>query len=179
MERLLEKYRKEIITQMKDRYNYKNVMQVPKLVKIVVNMGIGQGSQDAKLVSEAAKELAVIAGQRPVTTKARKSIAGFKLREGVPIGCKVTLRGVKMYEFMDRLISIAVPRIRDFRGFPINSFDGRGGYSFGLTEQTIFPEIDLDKVKRTQGMDITILTTGKNKEETKELLILLGFPFVR
>ena len=179
MARLFDRYKKEIIRQMKNQYGFKNAMQVPKLVKIVINMGVGQGNQDAKLVQEAAGELAVIAGQKAVITKARQSIAGFKLRKGIPIGCKVTLRGVRMYEFLDRLISIAVPRIRDFRGFSVSSFDGRGGYSFGLTEQTIFPELDLDKIKRTQGMDITILTSGKNKEETKGLLTLLGFPFVR
>ena len=179
MARLFDRYKKEIIRQMKNQYDFKNAMQVPKLVKIVINMGVGQGNQDAKLVQEAAGELAVIAGQKAVITKARQSIAGFKLRKGMPIGCKVTLRGVRMYEFLDRLISIAVPRIRDFRGFSVSSFDGRGGYSFGLTEQTIFPELDLDKIKRTQGMDITILTNGKNKEETKGLLTLLGFPFVR
>jgi len=179
MARLFDRYKKEIIRQMKNQYGFKNAMQVPKLVKIVINMGVGQGNQDAKLVQEAAGELAVIAGQKAVITKARQSIAGFKLRKGMPIGCKVTLRGVRMYEFLDRLISIAVPRIRDFRGFSVSSFDGRGGYSFGLTEQTIFPELDLDKIKRTQGMDITILTSGKNKEETKGLLTLLGFPFVR
>jgi len=179
MARLFDRYKKEIIRQMKNQYGFKNAMQVPKLVKIVINMGVGQGNQDAKLVQEAAGELAVIAGQKAVITKARQSIAGFKLRKGMPIGCKVTLRGVRMYEFLDRLISIAVPRIRDFRGFSVSSFDGRGGYSFGLTEQTIFPELDLDKIKRTQGMDITILTSGKNKEETKGLLTSLGFPFVR
>jgi len=179
MARLFDRYKKEIIRQMKNQYGFKNAMQVPKLVKIVINMGVGQGNQDAKLVQESAGELAVIAGQKAVITKARQSIAGFKLRKGMPIGCKVTLRGVRMYEFLDRLISIAVPRIRDFRGFSVSSFDGRGGYSFGLTEQTIFPELDLDKIKRTQGMDITILTSGKNKEETKGLLTLLGFPFVR
>lgn len=179
MARLLERYKKEIIPQMMKQFEFGNQMRVPRLVKIVLNMGVGEGITDSKLVDDASNELAMIVGQRPVITKARKSIAGFKLRKGIPVGCKVTLRGIRMYEFLDRLISVAVPRIRDFRGFPIESFDGRGGYTFGLIEQTVFPEVDLDKVKRTQGMDITIVTNGRNKEETKGLLVLLGFPFVK
>lgn len=179
MARLLEKYRKEVVSQMMKRFGFKNSMRVPKLVKIVVNMGVGEGTTDTKFIEEASNELAVIVGQRPIVTKSKKAISGFKLRKGIPIGCKVTLRGVRMYEFLDRLISVDVPRIRDFRGFQLDSFDGRGGYSFGLTEQTIFPEVDLDKVKRTQGMDITIVTNARNKEEVKELLTLLGFPFAK
>lgn len=179
MARLLEKYNKDIIQQMMQKFNFKNPMRVPRLVKVVLNMGVGEGIADSKLVDEASSELAVIAGQRPIITKSKKSIAGFKIRKGIPIGCKVTLRSLRMYEFLDRLISVAVPRIRDFRGFSLDSFDGRGAYSFGLTEQTVFPEVDLDKIKRTQGMDITVVTNAKSKEETKELLSLLGFPFVR
>lgn len=179
MARLLDKYKKEIIPQMMKQFDFKNPMRVPRLIKIVVNMGIGEGIADSKLVDEASNELAVVVGQRPVITKSKKSIAGFKLRKGIPVGCKVTLRGVRMYEFLDRLISVAVPRIRDFRGFLLNSFDGRGSYSFGLTEQTMFPELDLDKVKRTQGMDITVVTNAKNNEEAKGLLIFLGFPFAK
>jgi large subunit ribosomal protein L5 len=179
MERLSESYKKEIIPQMMKQFGFKNAMRVPKLVKIVLNMGIGEGTQDGKNVEDAAHDLAQIAGQKPIITKAKKSIAGFKLRKGIPVGCKATLRGVKMYEFLDRMISVAVPRIRDFRGFPVNSFDGRGGYSFGITEQTIFPEVELDKIKRTQGMDITIVTNGRNKEEVKGLLTLMGFPFAK
>lgn len=179
MARLLDKYKKEIIPQMMKQFDFKNPMRVPRLIKIVVNMGVGEGVADSKLVEEASNELAVVVGQRPVITKSKKSIAGFKLRKGIPVGCKVTLRGVRMYEFLDRLISVAVPRIRDFRGFLLNSFDGRGSYSFGLTEQTMFPELDLDKVKRTQGMDITVVTNAKNNEEAKGLLILLGFPFAK
>lgn len=179
MARLLDKYRKEVIPQMMKQFGFKNPMRVPRLVKIVVNMGIGEGVTDSKLVEDASQELAMITGQKPIITRSKKSIAGFKLRKGIPIGCKVTLRGLRMYEFLDRLISVAVPRIRDFRGFPLDSFDGRGCYSFGLTEQTVFPEVDLDKVKRTQGMDITIVTNARNKEEVKGLLVLLGFPFAK
>lgn len=179
MARLLDKYKKEIIPQMMQQFDFKNPMRVPRLIKIVVNMGVGEGIADSKLVDEASNELAMVVGQRPVITKSKKSIAGFKLRKGIPVGCKVTLRGVRMYEFLDRLISVAVPRIRDFRGFLLNSFDGRGSYSFGLNEQTMFPELDLDKVKRTQGMDITVVTNAKNNEEAKGLLILLGFPFAK
>lgn len=177
--RLLERYKKDVIPQMMKQFGFGNPMRVPRLVKIVVNMGVGEGITDTKLVEDAANELAVIVGQRPVIIKSKKSIAGFKLRKGIPVGCKGTLRGVRMYEFLDRLISVAVPRMRDFRGFPLESFDGRGGYTFGLTEQTVFPEVDLDKIKRTQGMDITILTNARDKEETKGLLVLLGFPFAK
>lgn len=179
MARLLERYKKEIVPQIMKQFGFENPMRAPRLVKIVVGMGVGEGITDSKLVEDASNELGIIAGQRPVITKSKKSIAGFKLRKGIPIGCKVTLRNVRMYEFLDRLISVAVPRIRDFRGFSLDSFDGRGGYSFGLIEQTIFPEVDLDKIKRTQGMDITILTNARNKDETKGLLVLLGFPFAK
>lgn len=179
MVRMLDFYKKEVIPQMMKQFGFKNQMRVPKLSKIVLNMGVGEGTGDVKIVEDAANELSLIAGQRPVIIKAKKSIAGFKLRKGMPVGCKVTLRGVKMYEFLDRLISVAVPRIRDFRGFPVNSFDGKGSYSFGITEQTVFPEVELDKVKRTQGMDITIVTNAKNKEEVKAFFVLLGFPFAK
>jgi large subunit ribosomal protein L5 len=179
MERLSELYKKEIVPKMMKESGFKNPMRVPRIMKIVVNMGVGEGTADGKMVEDAAHELGMITGQKPLVVKAKKSIAGFKLRKGVPVGCKVTLRGVKMYEFLDRMISVAVPRIRDFRGFSLNSFDGRGSYSFGVTEQTIFPEVELDKIKRTQGMDITIVTNGKNKEEVKGLLSLMGFPFVK
>lgn len=179
MARLLDKYKKEVMPQVMEQFGFKNPMRVPRLVKVVVNMGVGEGITDSKFVEEASNELAVIVGQKPIITKSKKAISGFKLRKGIPIGCKVTLRGKRMYEFLDRLISVAVPRIRDFRGFRLDSFDGRGGYSFGLTEQTVFPEVDLDKIKRTQGMDITIVTNAKNQEEVKGLLDLLGFPFAK
>ena len=179
MVRLLEKYKSEVIPKMMEQFGYKNILQVPCLVKLVINMGIGEGKEDAKLVEGASKELAIICGQTPVITKARKSIAGFKLRKGQAVGCKVTLRGVRMYEFLDRFISVAVPRIRDFRGFPVKSFDKVGNYSFGLDEQTIFPEVDLDKIKRVQGMDFTIVSTAKNAEEGRSLLGFFGFPFAK
>lgn len=179
MARLLDFYKKEVVPQIMKQFGFENQMRAPRLLKIVINMGVGEGVTDPKLVEDAGNELAVIAGQRPVITKSKKSIAGFKLRKGIPLGCKVTLRGVRMYEFLDRLISVAVPRIRDFRGFSLSSFDNRGGYSFGLTEQTVFPEVDLDKIKRTQGMDITIITNARNREEAKGLLVLLGFPFAK
>lgn len=179
MVRLLEKFRSEVIDEMMKKYEYKNVWQVPRLQKVVINMGIGQGSRDAKLIDTAASELAMIAGQRPVVTRAKKSIAAFKLREGMPVGCKVTLRGRRMFEFLDRLIHVAVPRIRDFRGLPNNSFDGFGNYTFGLDDQTIFPEINLDKVEQTQGMDITFVTSTCTDEEALDMLRLLGFPFIK
>jgi len=179
MERLSEFYKKEIIPKMMTDFGFKNPMRVPKLKKIVINMGVGEGTSDGKMVEDAARELSMITGQKALIVKAKKSIAGFKLRKGIPVGCKVTLRGSKMYEFLDRMISVAVPRIRDFRGFSLNSFDGRGSYSFGVIEQTIFPEVELDKIKRTQGMDITIVTDGRNKEEVKGLLSMMGFPFVK
>ncbi|MDX9703341.1 MAG: 50S ribosomal protein L5 [Candidatus Auribacterota bacterium] len=177
MVRLFEKYNTEVIPEMVKRFEYDNVSQVPRLMKLVINMGIGQGSRDAKLIDVAAAELALISGQKPVITKAKHSIAGFKIREGMPVGCKVTLRGKRMFEFLDRLIHVAIPRIRDFRGIPSDSFDGFGNYTFGLEDQTIFPEVNLDKVERTQGMDISIVTTPCTDEEAFEVLRLLGFPF--
>ena len=177
MARLLERYKKEIKQKMMEKLGYKNITRVPHLEKIVVNMGVGQASNDSKLLDTASSELALITGQRPSMRKSKKSIAGFKLREGIPVGCKVTLRGKRMYEFLDRFISVVVPRIRDFRGFPVNSFDQRGNYSFGLDEQSVFPELDIDKIKRTQGMDITIVSSAINKEEAKGLLDCIGFPF--
>lgn len=177
MARLKEKYKKEITPYLKNKFGYKNVLQVPKIEKIVINMGIGEGTKDKKVVQDAAAELALIAGQKPLLTKSKKSIAGFKLRKDIPIGCKVTLRGNMMYEFMDRLINVALPRVRDFRGVPLESFDGRGNYTFGLKEQLIFPEVNPDKVTRVQGMDITFVTTAKKDEEAKELLLAFGMPF--
>lgn len=179
MARLKDFYNSEVVSRMMKEFSFKNKMRVPKLLKIVVNMGVGEGTGDPKIVEDSAHEMAMITGQKPIITKSKKSIAGFKLRKGVSVGCKVTLRGLRMYEFLDRLISVAVPRIRDFRGFSLGSFDGRGGYSFGLTEQTIFPEVELDKIKRTQGMDISVVTNARNKEEVKSLLGMFGFPFAK
>jgi len=179
MTRLLGKYKKEVIPEMVKKFNYSNVWQVPKIEKLVINMGIGEGSRDQKVIEDAVAELTQIVGQRPVITKARKSIAGFKIREGMPIGCKVTLRGKMMYEFLDRLIHVAVPRIRDFRGIPTDSFDGFGNYSMGLDDQTIFPELNLDKVTRTQGMNLTFVTTSKTDEEAFEMLKIIGLPFAK
>jgi len=175
--RLLERYRSEIIPGMMKRFNYKNAMQVPKLIKIVLNVGLGEATQDIKLLEAAQSQLAMITGQKPVVTKAKKAIANFKIRKGSSIGCKVTLRRTRMYEFLDRLIAIAIPRIRDFRGLSPASFDQGGNYSFGLNEQLIFPEIDIDKVMKVHGMDITIATTAKTKDEAFELLRLMGMPF--
>ncbi len=175
--RLKEKYIKEVIPSMMKEFSYKNVMQVPRLEKIVINVGLGEATQNIKLLDIVQKELAQITGQRPVQTRAKKAIAAFKLKKGVPIGCKVTLRGDRMYEFLDRLISLALPRIRDFKGVPTKSFDGRGNYSLGIKEQLIFPEIDVDKVDFIYGMDITICTTAKTDEEAMALLRHLGMPF--
>ncbi len=177
--RLLERWRKEIIPAMMKRFGYKNTMQVPWIEKISINVGVGEAVQDPKILDGIVKEIALIAGQQPVTTKARKSISNFKLREGMPLGVRVTLRRAKMYEFFDRLINAAVPRIRDFRGFSDKSFDGRGNYTMGIKEQIIFPEIDVDKVTRIYGMDITIVTTAETDEEAYELLKNFGFPFIR
>ena len=177
--RFLNIYRDEIIDQMRQEYGYKNVLVVPRLIKIVVNMGVGQATQDAKIIEKCAEELATITGQKPKICRARKPISNFKLKKDVPIGCCVTLRRAMMYEFLDRFITVASPRIRDFRGFPANSFDGRGNYTFGLSEQNIFPEINLDKISRTQGMNITIHTTALTDEEARGLLKLFGFPFRR
>ncbi len=177
MSNLKKKYEEEVRPSLIERFSYKNVMQVPRLEKVVVNMGIGEGKDNPKLLESAAADLALITGQKPVITKAKNSIASFKLREGMSIGCKVTLRGETMYDFVTKLINVALPRVRDFRGISPKSFDGRGNYSLGLKEQIIFPEIDYDKVEKIQGMDITIVTTAVNDEEARELLRLLGMPF--
>lgn len=175
--RLLNYYRDQIIPKMMKKFGYRNVMEVPRVEKIIVNMGIGEGAQDIKRVDNAVSELALIVGQHPVVTRSKKAISNFKIRKDDPVGCKVTLRSKRMYEFLDRLISIALPRIRDFRGLSLSSFDGRGNYAFGLSEQIIFPEIEYDKVQNVQGMDVVIATTATNKEEVKELLTLFGIPF--
>ena len=177
--RLKQKYNDDIRAALKGELGLENAMQVPKLEKIVVNMGVGRATQQPSLLEGAINDLTKITGQKPVVTKAKNSIAGFKLREGQSIGCKVTLRGDRMWEFLDRLISVAIPRIRDFRGLPANSWDGRGNYTFGLNEQTVFPEIDYDKIDAPRGMDITIVTTAGTNEEGKALLDAFGFPFKR
>jgi large subunit ribosomal protein L5 len=170
-------YDETIAKAMTEKFGYKNVMEVPKIDKIVLNMGVGEATQDKKKVTSAAEEMELIAGQKPVITKAKKSIAQFKLREGMPIGAKVTLRRERMYEFLDRLVTIAMPRIRDFRGLNPKSFDGRGNYAFGIKEQLIFPEISYDKIEKMRGMDIIVTTTAKTDDEARELLRLFGFPF--
>ncbi|GAB2914680.1 50S ribosomal protein L5 [Streptomyces mayteni] len=175
--RLKTRYREEIAGKLRDEYEYANVMQVPGLTKIVVNMGVGDAARDSKLIDGAVRDLATITGQKPTVTKARKSIAQFKLREGMPIGAHVTLRGDRMWEFLDRLLSLALPRIRDFRGLSPKQFDGRGNYTFGLTEQVMFHEIDQDQIDRVRGMDITVVTTANTDDEGRTLLRLLGFPF--
>lgn len=177
--RLKTRYRTEIVPALMKRFNYKNVMMAPQLQKIVLNVGIGDASQNPKLLESVIAELAAIAGQQPAITRARKSISNFKLRAGMAIGCRVTLRGWRMWEFLDRLMSVAIPRIRDFRGLPDRSFDGRGNYTFGIREQIIFPEIDIDKIERVHGMNITIATTAKSDEEAHALLQELGWPFRR
>ncbi|WP_297528525.1 50S ribosomal protein L5 [Thiohalobacter sp.] len=177
MARLQEHYRNNVIRQLQEQFGYANVMEVPKIEKITLNMGVGEAIADRKVMDNAVADMAKIAGQKPIVTKARKSVAGFKVREGWPIGCKVTLRRERMYEFLDRLISIAIPRIRDFRGLSGKSFDGRGNYSMGVREQIIFPEIDYDKVDALRGMDITITTSAKTDEEAKALLAAFNFPF--
>ena len=175
--RMKQQYDDVIVKAMTEKFGYKNHMEVPKIEKITINMGVGEGSQDKKKVQTAAAEMELIAGQKPVITKAKKSIAQFKLREGMPIGCKVTLRRERMYEFLDRLITIAMPRIRDFRGLNPKSFDGRGNYAMGLKEQIIFPEISYDQIEKVRGMDIIVTTTAKTDDEARELLRLFGFPF--
>ncbi|CAL9499304.1 MULTISPECIES: 50S ribosomal protein L5 [Streptomyces] len=175
--RLKTRYREEIAGKLRDEFKYENVMQIPGLTKIVVNMGVGEAARDSKLIEGAIRDLATITGQKPAVTKARKSIAQFKLREGQPIGAHVTLRGDRMWEFLDRLLSLALPRIRDFRGLSPKQFDGRGNYTFGLTEQVMFHEIDQDKIDRVRGMDITVVTTANTDEEGRALLRHLGFPF--
>ncbi|MDH4127694.1 MAG: 50S ribosomal protein L5 [Spirochaetota bacterium] len=177
MARLLEKYRKEIISALQKERNYKNVMQVPKLTKIVLNIGVGKAIENKKLLDTAVEELTTITGQRAVKTISKKSISNFKLRDGMAIGCKVTLRGKRMYEFLDRLVNIALPRVRDFKGISGKAFDGRGNYSLGIKEQIIFPEINFDKVERISGMDITIVTSAKSDDEAKSLLKYFGIPF--
>jgi large subunit ribosomal protein L5 len=177
MARLAELYNKEMVPQLMKDFNYKNVMEVPKITKIVLNMGLGEAIQNVKILDSAAEELAAIAGQKPVITKAKKSIAGFKLRQGMPIGCAVTLRRERMYEFLDRLVSVSLPRVRDFKGVSGKAFDGKGNYSLGVKEQLIFPEIDYDKVDKVKGLNITIVTTAKTDAEGKALLKLLGLPF--
>jgi large subunit ribosomal protein L5 len=175
--RMKARYREEIIPAMREQFGYANVMQVPGLTKIVVNMGVGEAARDSKLIEGAVRDLTTITGQKPQVTKARKSIAQFKLREGMPIGAHVTLRGDRMWEFLDRLLTLALPRIRDFRGLSPRQFDGKGNYTFGLTEQVMFHEIDQDKIDRQRGMDITIVTTASNDDEGRSLLKHLGFPF--
>ena len=177
--RLKEKYKSEIVAKLEKDLNIANINQVPKVTKIVVNMGVGEAAQDSKAIEGAVADLRIITGQQPVISRARKSIANFKVRQGMPIGCKVTLRGDRMYEFLDRLIATAIPRIRDFRGIKATSFDGHGNFSMGVTEQLIFPEIDYDKIDRTRGMDITIVTTATTNEEGKALLDAFHFPFKR
>jgi len=175
LNRLKEKYLKEVVPALMEKFNYKNIMEVPAIEKIVINMGVGDAVQNSKLLDSAVEELTAISGQKPVITRAKKSIAGFKLREGMPIGTKVTLRKERMYEFLDKLISVSLPRVRDFRGVSPKSFDGRGNYTLGVREQLIFPEVDYDKVNKVRGMDIVIVTTAN--EEGRELLTLLGMPF--
>jgi large subunit ribosomal protein L5 len=179
MTRVKERYRSEVVPALMKRFEYANTMMVPKLSKIVINMGLSEAKEDIKVLDGAMKELSAITGQKPRIARAKKAIANFKLRAGQPIGCKVTLRGDRMYEFYDRFVTIAAPRIRDFRGLPTNSFDGRGNYTFGLDEQVVFPEIDYDDVDSIKGMDITIVTTAMTDEEAMELLKLLGMPFRR
>ncbi|NLM76362.1 MAG: 50S ribosomal protein L5 [Clostridiaceae bacterium] len=177
MPRMLDKYRNEVVPALQAKFEYKNPMQVPKLVKVVLNAGIGDIKDNPKAIETAANEMAAISGQKAVITKAKKSVAAFKLREGMTVGCKVTLRGNRMYEFVDKLFNVALPRVRDFRGINPNSFDGRGNFTMGIKEQLIFPEIEYDKVDKIRGMDITFVTTAKTDEEAKELLSLLGMPF--
>ena len=175
--RLLERYRREIIPALMKRFGYKNLFQVPRLEKIVINMGVGQGAADVKIIEQAAQELGLIAGQHPVITRAKKAISNFKIKEGQPVGVKVTLRRTRMYEFFDRLVNVAMPRIRDFRGVSPSGFDQGGNYALGLNEQLIFPEIDYDKVSRVQGMDVILCTTAESRDEAEELLKQLGMPF--
>ncbi|KMY48225.1 50S ribosomal protein L5 [Peribacillus loiseleuriae] len=177
MNRLKEKFQKEISPALVSKFNYKSVMQVPKVDKIVINMGVGDAVSNSKALDVAVEELALLSGQKPVVTKAKKSIAGFRLREGMPIGAKITLRGERMYDFLDKLVSVSLPRVRDFRGVSKKSFDGRGNYTLGVKEQLIFPEIDYDKVSKVRGMDIVIVTTANTDEESRELLTQLGMPF--
>lgn len=177
MSRLKDLYKSEIVDAMVKKFEYKNIMEVPKLDKIVINMGVGEAKDNSKVLETAVKELETITGQKVVTTKAKNSVANFKIREGMPIGCKVTLRGEKMYEFLDRLVNLALPRVRDFRGVNSASFDGRGNYALGIKEQIIFPEIEYDKIDKVRGMDVIVVTTAKTDEEARELLRLFNMPF--
>ena len=177
--RLKETYQKEIVGALMKKFGYKNIMQVPKMEKVVINMGIGEAKENAKILDAAASDLQTITGQKPVITKAKKSIANFKIREGMPIGCKVTLRGDRMYEFVDRLINLALPRVRDFRGVNPNAFDGRGNYALGIKEQLIFPEIEYDKIDKIRGMDVIFVTTARTDEEARELLAQFNMPFAK
>lgn len=179
MSRLKEKYEKEVSPALMSKFAYKNIMQVPKVEKIVINMGVGEARENPKALEAAVNDLTAISGQKPVVTRAKKSIANFKVRQGMPIGVKVTLRGERMYEFMDKLFNVALPRVRDFKGVPSKSFDGRGNYTLGIKEQLIFPEIEYDKIDKIRGMDIIFVTTAKTDEEAKELLEMLGMPFAK
>ena len=177
MERLQEKYKNEVVKAMTEKFGYKNVMQLPKLEKVIINMGVGESVQNPKALDAAVADLTLISGQKPLLMRAKKSLAAWKLRQGMPIGCKVTLRGNRMYQFLDKFMNVALPRVRDFRGVSKNAFDGRGNYAVGLKEQLIFPEIDYDKIDKIRGMNIVIVTTAKTDEEARELLKLLGMPF--
>ena len=177
--RLQEKYKNEVVQAMVEKFGYKNIMEVPKLEKIVINMGVGEAKDTQKILESAVNDLTLISGQKPILTRAKKSVANFKIREGMAIGCKVTLRGEKMYEFVDRLINLALPRVRDFRGVNPNAFDGRGNYALGIKEQLIFPEIEYDKVDKVRGMDIIFVTTAKTDEEARELLKQFNMPFTK
>ena len=179
MSRLKDLYKDEIVDAMIKKFGYKNIMEVPKLDKIVINMGVGEAKENAKVLDSAVKDLETITGQKVVLTRAKNSVANFKIREGMPIGCKTTLRGEKMYDFMDRLVNLALPRVRDFRGVSADSFDGRGNYALGVKEQLIFPEIEYDKVEKVRGMDVILVTTAKTDEEARELLRLFGMPFAK
>mgnify|MGYP004658268709 CR=1 FL=1 len=179
MIRLKDLYKDEIVDAMIKKFGYKNIMEVPKLDKIVINMGVGEAKENAKVLDSAVKDLETITGQKVVLTRAKNSVANFKIREGMPIGCKTTLRGEKMYDFMDRLVNLALPRVRDFRGVSADSFDGRGNYALGVKEQLIFPEIEYDKVEKVRGMDVIVVTTAKTDEEARELLRLFGMPFAK
>lgn len=175
--RLKESYKSDVVPALMEKFKYKSIMQVPKIEKVILNMGIGDAREDKKALENAVEEMMIIAGQRPVITKAKKSVSNFKIREGMPVGCKVTLRGERMYNFLDKFMNVALPRVRDFRGVSNKSFDGRGNYALGIKEQLIFPEIDYDKVDKIRGMDIIITTTANTDEEAKELLKLMGMPF--
>lgn len=179
MSRLKDFYKDEVVEAMTKKFGYKNIMEVPKLEKIVINMGVGEAKENVKVLESAMKDLETISGQKPIITKAKNSIASFKIREGMPIGCKVTLRGKRMYEFLDRLINLALPRVRDFRGVNPNAFDGRGNYALGIKEQLIFPEIEYDKVDKVRGMDVIFVTTANTDEEARELLRLFNMPFAK